>query len=393
MPPITRIALYSHDTLGLGHVRRNIGIAGALGATLPDADILLLSGIPAGHEFALPPRTDLVTLPALRKAADGRYSPRAFRAPLSEVVDLRSAILDAALTQFAPDLLVVDKCAGGVFGELVPALASLRRRGTTRVVLGLRDILDEPAVAAREWRAERTDELVAAYFDAVWVYGDPRICDPVAEYGLSPAVARKVAFTGYLAPPRPTAELPAGVPLDRPFALCLLGGGQDGAALASAFARAPLPRGTQGVVVCGPHMPEADRADLDALARRRDDLVVLPAVPDCTAVAAQAEAVVAMAGYNTTVELLAVQARTLLVPRAHPRREQRIRAERLAGLGLVDTLEPERATGAAIGDWLAAVPATMRPAPPPALDGLAQLPAHMAALFDRGRTGRELARA
>lgn len=372
-----RIALYSHDTLGLGHIRRNLAIATALAADLDAPDILLISGIRDAHAFPLPPHTDLLTLPAVHKDATGGYAPRALSGTLEELVELRGGIVAAALDQFAPDLLIVDKVAGGVCGELAPALARLSMRNRSRVVLGLRDILDDPESVRRDWARDRTDLLLAHYFDEIWVYGDAAIADPVEEYGLSGAVARKLWFAGYLAPPLPemVTALPPEVPLDAPYVLGLVGGGQDGRALAEAFARAPLADGMAAVLVCGPHMPAEDRAVIDAIAAERAALTVLGFVPDCGPLAAHAEGVVAMGGYNTTVELLAAGTRTLLVPRDQPRREQRIRAERLAALGAVDLLPSERLSAREIGSWLAhgTRRRTRRDDVPVRIDGLSRL--------------------
>jgi predicted glycosyltransferase len=51
--------------------------------------------------------------------------------------------------------------------------------------------------------------------------------------------------------------------------------------------------------------------------------------------------IVAMAGYNTFCEILSLDKRAILVPRVVPRREQLIRANRAAALGLVRTLDPQ----------------------------------------------------
>jgi predicted glycosyltransferase len=69
-------------------------------------------------------------------------------------------------------------------------------------------------------------------------------------------------------------------------------------------------------------------------------MTVLDESPEAMALIAGAERVVAMGGYNTTLEALSLRKPTLLVPRVRPRREQAIRAERLAALGLVDVLHP-----------------------------------------------------
>jgi predicted glycosyltransferase len=59
-----------------------------------------------------------------------------------------------------------------------------------------------------------------------------------------------------------------------------------------------------------------------------------------------------MAGYNTVWETLSYGKPCLLAPRVSPRREQWIRAQRLAELGLVDVIPPEQVNAAAIAQWL-----------------------------------------
>jgi predicted glycosyltransferase len=54
------------------------------------------------------------------------------------------------------------------------------------------------------------------------------------------------------------------------------------------------------------------------------------------------DALVSMGGYNTLSEALSLGTPTLCVPRAHPRREQLIRARSFASLDLLRLVEPER---------------------------------------------------
>lgn len=75
-----RLALYSHDTQGLGHVRRNSVVAAALVAKHPDTDVLLLTGAPEATALPLPPRTEVITVPSLHKNRAGDYSARKFSA-------------------------------------------------------------------------------------------------------------------------------------------------------------------------------------------------------------------------------------------------------------------------------------------------------------------------
>ena len=61
-PPAARLLLYSHDSYGLGHFRRNLSIAEAVAADMPNVSTLLLTGSPRSHSFPLPPRNPIAVL-------------------------------------------------------------------------------------------------------------------------------------------------------------------------------------------------------------------------------------------------------------------------------------------------------------------------------------------
>jgi len=395
-PGRRRVALYSHDTQGLGHVRRNIGLAAALVDAQPATDVLLITGAPEATSLPLPPTTDVLTLPTLRKDASGRYTARALDASLDQVLRMRSSIICAAVTSFAPDLFIVDKVARGVDGELDATLAALRATRRCKVVLGLREILDEPDVARREWDSARTTAVLREHYDGVWVYGDPQVGDPSLDLGLAPDVASMVHHTGYLASGRgvgTTARIrsaPRVRPPTQPYVLCLVRGGQDGFALAHAFVQSLMPAGHRGVVLTGPYMRREARAVL------RRDAAANPArvgieefVPNADAFIASAAAVVSMAGYNSTCELLQEGRPTVLVPRVRPRTEQLLRARRLAALGWVDVLHPDDLGPEPMGRWLdGAVNAPVRRGAALDLDGLARVPVLADALIDSSEVAR-----
>ena len=372
-----RVALYSHDTMGVGHVRRNLLIAQALVGPPASTTVLLIAGAKEATAFALPTGADCLTLPALYKTPDGAYQSRALGLSLPELVGLRARAITAALRAFDPDVLVVDKEPRGAVSELGPALRALKARGRTRCVLGLRDVLDDPAAVRREWAAAANEEAVRDYYEAVWVYGDPAVYDVVAECDLGPAVGAKATYTGYLDPCARLAAVPGGddpdLPLGR-FALCTVGGGQDGARVAEAFAAARRSPGLGAVVVTGPYMPADARDRLHRCAAADPGLRVREFVPEPCRLLCRADRVVTMGGYNTVCEVLAFKKPALVVPRVVPRREQLIRAERLRDLGLLDVLHPDAVTPTAVARWLAAD----APAPDRRridLDGLRRLPA------------------
>jgi predicted glycosyltransferase len=360
-PRRPRVALYSHDTMGLGHMRRNLLIAQTLVKSPAAPIVLMLAGAREAGALPLPPGVDCFTLPALGKDRDGHLRARDLDLSSSELVELRSRALAAAIASFRPDVLIVDKVPRGASHELVPALEALKQAGDCRCVLGLRDVLDDPETVRREWRDSASDEAIRRYYDAIWVYGDPVLYDPVREYGFSAHVAEKVRYTGYLDQCRRLDEGRPD-PEDRPaslgfpdgrLVLCQLGGGQDGAGLAEAFVQAEIPDECHGVLLTGPYLPAEVRARVRRAAAARPRMQVLETLREPGWLLRRADRVIAMGGYNTVCEVLSFEKPALIVPRIHPRREQWIRAERLRSHGLLDVLHPDDLNPRALGRWMA----------------------------------------
>lgn len=344
-----RVVLYSHDTLGFGHLRRNLMLAERLKATSPAPEVVLVSGTSEAGAFDLPTGVDLITLPAYAKQACGTYRARRLAMSLADLRDLRAGIIKAAIKSLHPDLFIADNVPLGAQGELEPALRWMAKEpGITRV-LGLRDVLDDRRSVRAQWTRERNVEAINAFYDRVWVYGDPHVCDPISDCGMSGAIRARVSHTGYLLRPEPAALPQPGAP----YILCTVGGGRDGAALLEAFVAAPLPAGMRGVVVTGSQLDDGLRARVEAAAALRPELEIRRFVPDLMPLLAGAERVVAMGGYNTVCEVLRLAKPALIVPRVRPRQEQLVRAERFAELGLIDMLHPDRLDPAALTAWMA----------------------------------------
>lgn len=354
-----RIALYSHDALGMGHMRRNSLIAQTLAGLPGKAVVLLISGAKELNAMTLAPGIDCVTLPALMKDGSGEYRPRNLEIPRSDLTAIRARTIQAALEAFQPDLFIVDKLPRGSFGELDPALTSLRRAGT-RCILGLRDILDDPATVEREWQEARGEEAVAEYYDAVWVYGDPTVYDLLSECRMSNETAERVRFTGYLDPSaRFTAEPDAAataalesIDESRRMVLCQVGGGQDGEHVVMAFAESELPEDSVGVILAGPFMPAWVREKLAERVAGNERLRLVEFSSEPAHLLRRADRVIAMGGYNTVCELLTMEKPALIVPRTHPRTEQLIRAERFRDLGALSVMRPDEMTPAALTEWM-----------------------------------------
>lgn len=375
-PP--RIVLYSHDTLGFGHLRRNLLIAGALRESATRPEILMITGMREAGAFQMPEGVDCVSLPAYAKGSDGVYRPRDLGGDVNMLRDLRAQLIRAAVAAFAPDLMIVDNVPRGALFELDPVLEDIRAQGRTRLALGLRDVIDAPGAVRRQWFRQRNFEAIQDFYSDIWIYGDPTFYNLVEEYGLSSAVAAKASFTGYLDQRVRLASPAAGPARDaligddpRPYVLCMVGGGRDGAAVCETFARAPLPEGHRGILVTGLQMPPASKARI--LGAGGSDLKVVDFVKEPIALAAGAARVVAMGGYNTICEVLSLGRPSLVVPRVQPRAEQILRAERLAARGVLDFIHPRDLSPAALGEWMASPRPEETSRAPIDLDGLARV--------------------
>ena len=390
-----RILYYAHDSFGLGHLRRTLAIAEPMSRQRGVASQLVVTGSPATASFPWPARTDFVKLPVITKDAQGAYASRDLPLPLREACRLRGSLLLAAGRHYAPDLVLVDHSPLGLGGEALPLLRFLKaRRPHCRLVLGLRDVIDEPRRVRQAWRAEGVYEALNELYDQILVYGDPAVVDVARDYGLPDRAARKLQYVGYLrrqaaAEPEPGPVEPGGQRV-----LVTAGGGGDAAAFfhltAGALARLGRP-GLAARFVTGPFLPPAARAALEATCAARPDLRVEPFANDLVGAMAQADLVISMGGYNSSCEILSVAGRALVLPRTSPRREQAIRAERLARLGLLEMVLPERTDvrrlAERIGALLDAGPAHR--ATPLPMDGLERTTAALQRLLDGGRGALE----
>jgi predicted glycosyltransferase len=342
--------------MGLGHLRRNLRLAETLGESPLAATSLLVTGAHEANFFAMPPRVGVLTLPRLAKDESGAYTSGHLDMSLDGLLRLRAEAIRSALDAFAPNLVVVDKAPTGAFGEMLPALRRLRRRGV-KLVLGVRDILDEPECTRREWGDAATQRALHDLYDQIWVYGDPRVYDPAREYGWASAVAAKVRYTGYLQQPRGAAGGDGCAQeslreTKRRHVVCSVGGGQDGWELAQAFVDGLPNTAWRGTLITGPYMPDEHVERLRQSAAGRSNLELVRFSADAERLLRSADKLVSMGGYNSICELLSFGKPALVAPRVKPRLEQWIRAERLAALGLIDVVHPDRLSAQALADWI-----------------------------------------
>ncbi len=369
-----KILLYSHDTFGLGNIRRSLLLGELFASEYPRAAILLVTGSPMVDAFSLPRQMDYVKLPSVNRISAERYGPRFLADYSAEVRETRSAILKQSVLAFRPDLMIVDKRAAGIDGELLPALKALHRLPQRpRLVLGIRDILDAPPVTRRALCENGSFDVMAKYYDEIWIYGSPSVFDAVAEYGFPREVASKTRYCGYLhraaVPPRPHDGVPR--------VLVTSGGAEDGRHLIRAYLadlRSSPEHALLSTIVIGPQIDSESVDALRALVRGRGDVEFVDFEPNITRRYQAADVVVTMAGYNTVCELLTAGVRGVLVPRPEPAQEQLIRARRLAARGCFRVVEPAALTpGALLASVHEALVAPVSSARAVDMEGLARI--------------------
>jgi len=364
-----RLMVYSHDTFGLGNIRRMLAICTHLQATIPDLSVLIVSGSPMLHSFRVLPGIDYIKLPCLKRTEEGDLGVRFLDLEVEQVVRLRRELILSTVVSFEPDVVLVDKRPDGLAKELEPSLRYIKcNLPRTRTLLVLRDILDAPEVTAAEWVKRGYQNVVQWYYDGVLVLGEQRIFDVCTEYRFSRALCRKVRYCGYVErdpPARSRAAVRAelGVAEGENLVLVTAGGGEDGYALMSTYVETAeeVSRkfSTRSLMVAGPELIPARASALRTAAQHRDDIQVIEFTDDMMSYMNAADVVVSMAGYNTICELLTLRKRAVLVPRVKPVQEQKIRAERIAELCGFQIIHPNhlnaRALGRAIGEQIRAL--------------------------------------
>ncbi len=337
--------MYSHDTYGLGHIRRTMAIARTLVGE--GVNILILTGSPIVGRFDFPEGVDFVRIPGMIKQSNESYVPHSIRVAPEYAMNIRQEIITATAKAFNPALFIVDKAPLGLNREIVPTLHWFRQfKPETRVVLGLRDIMDDAASTRKDWQRKDIYRALDQLYSEVWVYGEQRYYDPIEEYGIPDSVAPKIKFTGYIPRQVPAREHRERVrreqKLDKKDKLVVVttGGGGDGYTLLDTYlsmleSRDHVPFRT--IMISGPFLPR-DRQDELAERAKRCRVRFFTFFKKVEKVMAAADLVVSMGGYNTICEILSLKKVSLIIPRETPRREQRIRAEVLSRQGVLEFL-------------------------------------------------------
>ena len=339
----SRILIYSHDSFGLGHLRRCRSIAHSLVARYKGLSVLILSGSPIIGSFDFKARVDFVRIPGVIKHRDGEYTSLGLHIDLEQTLQMRETIIYHTAISFKPNIFLVDKEPTGLQGEVLSTLKMLKQRGCINV-LGLRDVMDEVGQLKLEWARKKVPPVLDSLYHDIWVYGLKEMGSPIDGQDLPATTLDKIAYTGYL-----DREIPsdrnwvAPLDLNEPFILITAGGGGDGVEMIDLVIQAyesatDLPY--RGIIVTGPFLPPNEQQEFHDRCDALTNVEIITFDSHIELLMEKAIAIVAMGGYNTFCEILTLDKPALIVPRSVPRQEQLIRAERALNLGLVSMLDP-----------------------------------------------------
>ena len=355
-----RVFFYVQHLLGIGHLRRAACLARAFMDAGLDVTVVSGGGAIPGLDLG---GAKFVQLSATR-AADLYFKTLLDEngEPIDD--DWRGRRRDELLAAFDacdPHVCIFELFPFGrrqMRFELLPVLdAALARDHRPVIVSSVRDIL------VAQQKAERNDEMlehVGRYFDHVLVHGDAKFIAFDRTFPHAARIAGTIHYTGYVVD---TSGRDAASSAGTGEVIVSAGGGAVGLDLLSA-AIAARPRTTLAQntwrVLVGITVPDADYARIAALAS--DGVVVERARSDFPTLAANCALSISQGGYNTLMEVLAGEARCVIVPYAGGvETEQTLRAREIAKRTPIQVIDEAELSPAAIA---LAVDAAMAGPPP-----------------------------
>lgn len=341
-----RILMYSHDTFGLGHLRRCRTIAHAIVEQFKGVSVLIISGSQIAGAFDFRARVDFVKIPSVIKLYNGEYDSIGEYIAIDDILEMRKLIIQRTAEVFQPDIFIADKEPLGLKGELLPTL-QMFRESSTKTVVGLRDVMDSPELLKAEWDESDMIRKIDQYYDQAWVYGPENFWNPLEGFLLDDQMRDKLRYVGFLDRESSGTTSGENVNLPENYILVTAGGGGDGSQL---FEQVLAAREFDNqldypiLMVLGPFMKSENRERIRIRASNLANVTVIDFENRMETLVSEATAIVGMCGYNTFCEAISFNKRALFVPRTSPREEQYIRAKRAQELGLADMLTPDEAS-------------------------------------------------
>jgi predicted glycosyltransferase len=309
-----RILIFAHDGKGLGHLRRLGRIAAALQG---DCAVLVVTGH-RDASWLVPEACEFIHIPSL-DSLDSLTSHNWGRSPFWKDASvkgrqLRSAVIDSVVKEFAPDAILVDYLPMGKNGEIYHLIEQKVR---AKCYLILRGVLDEQQRVQAVFFNPRVRHLMEHRYDRILVTADNRIVDVASEYGFSTSISSKVFYTGYITDPisdavRVQARLQRGIAQRRKWVVCSAGGGMEGEELVEhVIGAVDQFADVYFDIILGPR----SRSHIcPEVASRKQRIQVRKFDPALPILHAAADVVVCRGGYNSLLECITGHGRVIVMP-------------------------------------------------------------------------------
>ncbi|MEH6829569.1 MAG: glycosyltransferase [Sulfitobacter sp.] len=295
--------------LGTGHLARALTLARAY-TTAGDVACVVSGGMPA--PLLTTPADRISQLPPVR--SDGVDFSRLLTADGKEATPnymaQRQAELLAALSDFAPDILITELFPFGrrilrdEFRALLEAAKAMPQ--PPLICASIRDILAPPS---KPKKAAFADDMTTEFYDTVLVHSDPTLTPLELSWPVSNNLRPMLCYTGFVAPPAAGAHSDAAGSAE---IIVSAGGGDVGAPVyAAAIAAASKMEQTFRILVGGAE-PQDRIVALRKIAP--PNVTVEAARPDFRQMLYHAAASVSLCGYNTALDILQAGTPAVFIP-------------------------------------------------------------------------------
>lgn len=292
--------------LGTGHLARALMLGRAFGAA-GDQVTVVSGGTPVLH-FDTRGLTLVQLAPVCSDGTDFTTLLDQDRTvATAEHMQARQDQLKATLAQVAPDVLITELFPFGrrilrdEFRALLQDAHAMPQRPL--ILTSIRDILAPPGKPAK---AAFADEVIAQFYDGILVHADPEVVTLERSWPVSQALAERLHYTGFVAPPPPAC----GTERHGTILVSAGGGAVGDGVFRAALEAAHLRPTVQWHLLVGGS--DARRASLAA--ESASNVQIDAPRADFRTLLQGAAASVSMCGYNTALDVLQTGVPAVLVP-------------------------------------------------------------------------------
>jgi predicted glycosyltransferase len=341
-----KIIFYCQHVLGIGHLFRAREICKAL----VEHEVILVTGGPQ-IDAGFPKHVTVIKLPGLQMDQKFKVLFSSDKtSSLDQIKRKRQKKLMAVIEKERPDIFFLELYPFGRQAfrfELDPVLQAIRSDLILRcgVICSVRDILVEKEKPKHESRAL---ERLNTFFDAVLVHSDSNLITLKETFFRFDEIRIPVIYTGYIAQKpmdnaRSRIRNQLGIEEEDVMIVASAGGGSVGKPILESAIQAFRYLKVDGTpylyVYTGPYMAEHEFTYLKGL-KKSKRIQIEKFTSDFLSYLAAADLSISMAGYNTTMNILATDVPALVWPFG-ANREQRLRAERLADRGTLELINDQ----------------------------------------------------